>query len=78
MNTIQRTAVFAEGLDALADRKGKARIVARIEYFMRLGTVVYLLLCEGDKSTQKADIAAARRMARQVKEAAKSLLARKG
>jgi len=74
MNTIQRTAVFAEGLDALADRKGKARI----EYFMRLGTVVYLLLCGDGKSTQKADIAAARRMARQVKEAAKSLLARKG
>ena len=78
MNIIQRTAVFAEGLDALADRKGKARIVARIEYFMRLGTVDYLLLCEGGKSTQQADIAAARRMARQVKEAAKSLLARKG
>ncbi len=108
MNTIQRTAVFAEWLDALADRKGKARIVARIEaakvgnfgdcepvgdglsemridfgpgyrvYFMRLGTVVYLLLCGGDKSTRKADIAAARRMARQVKEAAKALLAKKG
>ena len=108
MNTLQRTAVFAEWLDALTDRKGKARIIARLEaakagnfgdcepvgdglsemridfgpgyrvYFMRIGTVVYLLLCGGDKSTQRADIASARRMARQVKEAAKELLARKG
>jgi len=108
MNTLQRTAVFAQWLDGLADRKGKARIVARLEavkagnfgdcepvgdglsemridfgpgyriYFMRIGSVVFLLLCGGDKSTQKADIATARRMARQVKESAKALLAKKG
>ena len=36
-------------------------------YFMRDGAAVYLLLCAGDKSTQKADIAAALKMARQVK-----------
>lgn len=101
MNTFQRTARFAEWLGALADQKGKARIVARIEaaklgnfgdcepvgdgvsemridvgpgyraYYMREGTIVYLLLCGGDKSTQKADIALARKMAKQVKEAAK-------
>jgi hypothetical protein len=40
-------------------------------YYMREGTIVYLLLCGGDKSTQKADILLARKMAKQVKEAAK-------
>ena len=31
MNTVQRTAAFATWFDALADRKGRARVVARIE-----------------------------------------------
>jgi hypothetical protein len=39
-------------------------------YYMRDGAVLYLLLSGGDKSTQQADIARARKMARQVKEAA--------
>ena len=41
-------------------------------YFMREGHVLYLLLCGGDKSTQKADIRRAREMARQWKQAAKA------
>lgn len=41
-------------------------------YFMREGYVLYLLLCGGDKSTQKADIRNARSMANQVREAAKA------
>jgi putative addiction module killer protein len=37
-------------------------------YFMRVGTTVYLLLCGGDKGSQKRDIARAKRMARELKE----------
>ena len=40
-------------------------------YFMREGRVIYLLLCGGDKSSQKKDIRRARRMAK-VHEAAKN------
>lgn len=36
-------------------------------YFMREGAVVYLLLCGGDKSSQKADIARALAMARRMR-----------
>lgn len=41
-------------------------------YYMREGYVLYLLLCGGDKSTQKADIRKARSMAARVKEDAKA------
>ena len=37
-------------------------------YFVRHGTVVYVLLCGGDKSTQARDIAKAKRMAKKLKE----------
>lgn len=37
-------------------------------YFVRKGTTVYVLLIGGDKSTQKADIARAKRMAKELKE----------
>jgi putative addiction module killer protein len=40
-------------------------------YFMRTEATVYVLLAGGDKSTQKQDIARARRMARELKEAEK-------
>lgn len=33
-------------------------------YFKRIGSVVYVLLCGGDKSTQKADIKRAKVLAR--------------
>ena len=36
-------------------------------YFMRLGDVVVVLLAGGDKSTQQADIEAAKRLAREVR-----------
>jgi putative addiction module killer protein len=37
-------------------------------YFMRRGEAVYLLLCGGDKSSQKRDIERARHMAREIKD----------
>ncbi|HEY0281170.1 MAG TPA: type II toxin-antitoxin system RelE/ParE family toxin [Rhizomicrobium sp.] len=37
-------------------------------YFMRTGTTIYVLLVGGDKSTQKRDIARAKKMARELKE----------
>ena len=40
-------------------------------YFVRNGTSVYVLLCGGNKKTQKRDIARAKRMARELKEASK-------
>jgi putative addiction module killer protein len=36
-------------------------------YFMRQGQVVYLLLCGGDKKSQRRDIAKALRMAKELK-----------
>lgn len=35
-------------------------------YFVRIGTVVYVLLCGGNKSTQKRDIAKAKKLAREI------------
>ncbi|CCG40875.1 type II toxin-antitoxin system RelE/ParE family toxin [Magnetospirillum molischianum] len=37
-------------------------------YFTRRGEVVYLLLCGGDKSTQRRDIEKAKALAREVRE----------
>jgi putative addiction module killer protein len=37
-------------------------------YYTRRGTTVYVLLVGGSKSTQKADIAKAKRMAAELKE----------
>lgn len=37
-------------------------------YFTRRGAVVYVLLCGGDKSTQRRDIEKAKRLARDLKE----------
>jgi putative addiction module killer protein len=37
-------------------------------YFVRDGASVYVLLCGGDKSSQRRDIARAKRMARELKE----------
>lgn len=37
-------------------------------YFVRHGTAVYVLLCGGDKSSQRRDIAAAKRLAKELKE----------
>ncbi len=38
-------------------------------YFTRIGAIVYVLLAGGDKSAQKRDVARARNMANEVKEA---------
>ena len=37
-------------------------------YFIQRGNTLFILLCGGDKSTQTADIAAAKKLARNVKE----------
>jgi putative addiction module killer protein len=37
-------------------------------YFVRHGAAVYVLLCSGDKSSQRRDIARAKHMARELKE----------
>jgi putative addiction module killer protein len=37
-------------------------------YFVRTGTTIYALLVGGDKSTQKPDVARAKKMARELKE----------
>jgi putative addiction module killer protein len=37
-------------------------------YFVRTGTTIYVLLVGGDKSTQKQDVARAKKMARELKE----------
>ena len=38
-------------------------------YFVRVGTTIYVLLTGGDKSTQKRDIARAKKLAKDIKEA---------
>lgn len=98
MNTMLRTGEFDAWLKTLRDRKGQARILARIRcaeagnfgdcesvgegvsemridvgpgyrvYFVRRAMSVYLLLTGGDKSTQKADIKRAQKMARDLKK----------
>ena len=40
-------------------------------YFLRRGSLVIILLCGGDKSTQQADIAKAKKMAMDLKESDK-------
>ena len=37
-------------------------------YFVRHGVAVYVLLCGGDKSSQRRGIARAKRMARELRE----------
>lgn len=37
-------------------------------YFVRMGTTVYVLLTGGDNSSQKQDIARAKKMAQELKE----------
>ncbi len=92
------SSVFADWLNALADDKGKARILSRLDnaapgnfgdcdaidegvsemrihhgpgyrvYFIRDGLAVYVLLCAGDKASQRRDIARAKQMARDLKK----------
>ncbi len=97
MFTFIRSSVFDEWLSGLSDRRGKARILARLTsaekgnfgdcepigegvsemrihtgpgyriYYVRNGLSVYVLLCGGDKSSQKRDIVTALSMARELK-----------
>ena len=58
------------------DRQGRGRIELviepgiqqRLRFLVRHGAAVYVLLCGGDKSSQRRDIARAKRMARELKE----------
>lgn len=99
INLIHTSEVFDAWLDGLADQKGKARILSRLDsaalgnfgdcepvgegvsemrihygpgyraYFTRTETTIYFMLCGGDKSSQKKDIARAKKMARELREA---------
>ena len=61
--TVIRSSVFDRWLRALRDPQARARINARI---LRLAfEVILLLLCGGDKSTQRKDIERARSLARE-------------
>lgn len=96
MIEVRQTVVFAKWLDRLKDRRGRARILARLDrltlgnlgdvkpvgsgvselrvahgpgyrlYLVQRGTVLIILLCGGDKSTQRRDIARAKRMAEEL------------
>lgn len=98
MNTFQKTEVFDAWVSGLKDKRGKAKILARISsaqagnfgdcepvgdgvsemrihygpgyrvYFTRIGSVVYLLLSAGDKSSQDRDIRKAIKMKRDIDE----------
>jgi hypothetical protein len=47
----------------------RARVTVFI--FFRTGSVIYVLLCGGSKSTQKQDIVTAKKLARELKKDAK-------
>jgi putative addiction module killer protein len=96
MLEVRQTVVFAKWLDRLKDRRGRARILARLDrltlgnlgdvqpvgsgvsefrvahgpgyrvYLVQRGSVLIILLCGGDKSTQRRDIARAKRMAEEL------------
>lgn len=98
MFTLIRSSVFSDWLERLGDRKGKARIIARLTsaehgnlgdcepvgegvsemrihygpgyrvYFVRRELTVYVLLCGGDKGSQRRDIERAKALARELKE----------
>ena len=98
MFTLIRSEVFSEWLGRLGDRKGKARIIARLTsaehgnlgdcepvgegvsemrihygpgyrvYFLRRELTVYVLLCGGDKASQRRDIEKAKALARELRE----------
>lgn len=94
MVSVQRSATFTRWLDGLKDRRGRAKILLRLErlrqgnpgmtrgvgegvfelkvdtgpgyriYCLRDGESLVVLLCGGDKSTQKKDIDGAHAIAR--------------
>ena len=98
MLEIRKTPAFETWLTGLRDRRGRAKIAARLDrlalgaagdaapvgqgvselrlhfgpgyrvYFIRRGALVIVVLGGGDKATQDRDIAAAQRLASDVKD----------
>lgn len=79
MYTIDKTSEFSDWLSALRDnsrprpdcRPHQMRIhvgAGYRVYFTKRESVVYLLLCGGDKSTQKRDIIRAKAIRKQLEE----------
>jgi len=79
MNTLLKTMLFDNWLASLRDGKAKIKIVRRIErarqgdygpgyrlYYAQKGSVVYVLLCGGGKSSQQSDIRCATEIWRQI------------
>jgi len=67
-----RNALYRGRMNNLIDRLSRMPVFRKAwefrVYFVRHGAAVYVLLCGGDKSSQRRDIARAKRMARELKE----------
>jgi putative component of toxin-antitoxin plasmid stabilization module len=62
MVTIQETEHFANWFQTLGDEQARARI--RVRDFKQAGHKIVILFCGGDKPTQDADIAFAKKLAK--------------
>ena len=65
---VEQTDTFRKWLDGLKDRAGRARVLVRIDRLIGSNPGQHRQLAGGDKSTQRKDIAAATRLARQFSE----------
>ncbi len=66
---IKQTPRFKKWISALKDKQAKARILIRV-YYIALENVIIVLLCGGDKSSQREDIERAKQMAAEARREA--------